>query len=116
MNAPVLDLFAFTEAKERRDAGMARAAAAQDRDTPKWSDIAFAAIERVARRQPHVHVDDILAENVPEPEHYNAWGGVWSRAIKRDIIQRSNQTRPCKRDAKKHAHASPVYFSRIYGS
>lgn len=98
-------------AKARRDAGMARAAAAQG--TP-WSEIAYAAIERVARRQAHVHIDDVLGEGVPQPHHYNAWGAVWMCAIRNDIIQRTNQTRLCATDKRKNAHRYPIYFSRIY--
>lgn len=104
------DLFTFAEAKQRRDTGMARAAEAQGE---KWSDIAYTAIERVARRQVTVHVDDILRENIPAPAHPNAFGSVWLRAIKRGIIQRSNQTKPCTVDPAKHAHRYVVYFSRI---
>lgn len=106
--------FDLDGARQRRDTGMALAAAAQDHDEPRWTDIAYAAIERVARRQPHVHVDDVLAENVPPPAHYNAWGACWMRAIKRGIIQRSNQSRPCRTDSGKHAHQYPIYFSRIH--
>jgi hypothetical protein len=108
------DLFAFAEAKRQRDAGMNIAVDAQDAEVPRWSDIAYAAIERVARRQIHVHVDDVIGENVPRPAHTNAWGAVWTRAIRAGIIQRSNQVRPCRTDPKKHAHQSPVYYSRIY--
>lgn len=105
------DLFAFAEARAQRDAGMASAAA----HSPSFMEAAFQAIERVALRQIHVHVDDVLAEGVPAPHHPNAWGAVWMRAIRAGIIQRSNQTRPCKTDAKKHAHQYPIYFSRVYG-
>lgn len=106
------DLFTYAEAKAQRDAGMARAEA----HSPIFAVAAYAAIERVSRRQAHVHVDDILAENVPEPNHPNAWGAVWAKAIRAGIIQRSNQTRPCATDPKKHAHQYPIYFSRIYRS
>jgi hypothetical protein len=104
------DLFTYAEALALRDAGLAQAASHSHR----FADLAYAAIERVARRQVHVHVDDILAENVPQPNHYNAWGQVWMRAIRDGLLQRSNQTRPCKTDAGKHAHRYPIYFSLIY--
>jgi hypothetical protein len=109
MTAPAADLFSY--AKESRDIGMSLAVSAQG---PRWADIAYAAIERVARRQVHVHVDDVLREGVPDPTHFNAWGAVWMRAIKNGIIQRSNQTRPCTVDPGKHAHSYPIYFSRIH--
>jgi hypothetical protein len=105
------DLFTFAEAKARRDVGMERAAGAQGHC---WAALAYQAIKTAALRQPHVHVDDILAQNIPQPEHPNAWGAVWMRAIRNGIIQHSNQSRPCKTDKRKHAHRYPVYFSRIH--
>ena len=106
------DLFQY--AQQQRDRGMNIAVSAQDAEVPRWSDIAYAAIERVARRQIHVHIDNVLAENVPRPAHANAWGAVWMRAIRNGIIQRSNETRPCKADSGKHAHRYCVYFSCIH--
>lgn len=105
------DLFAYAAAKALRDVGMSRAERAQGQ---RWSDIAYAAIERVARRQVHVHVDDVLREGVPPPAHFNAWGAAWLRAIRNGLIQRSNQTRPCTVDPNKHAHRYVIYFSRIH--
>jgi hypothetical protein len=106
------DLFAY--AQQLRDRGMDVAVSAQDAEVPRWSDIAYAAIERVARRQIHVHIDDVISENVPKPAHANAWGAVWTRAIRNGIIQRSNETRPCKTDVSKHCHRYFIYFSRIH--
>lgn len=104
------DLFAFAEARALRDEGMSLAACAQGQ---RWCDLAYAAIEAIARRQIHVHVDDVLTFGVPQPASPNAWGAVWMRAIKSGIIQRSNQTRPCTVHKRKHAHRYPVYFSRV---
>jgi hypothetical protein len=101
-------------ARDRRDHGMALASHAQERKAPRWTDIAYAAIEDIARRQIHVHVDDVLQAGVPRPKHPNAWGAVWMRAIRNDIIQRTNQTRLCTVDPGKNAHRYPVYFSRIH--
>lgn len=105
------DLFAYAEAKRRRDEGMSLASTAQGQ---QWSDLAYAAIEAIARRQFYVHIDDVLRANVPQPERPNAWGSVWMRAIRNGIIQRSIETRPCTVDRKKNAHRYSVYFSRIY--
>jgi hypothetical protein len=101
----------FDWARERRDQGMSRAVVAQG---PRWADVAYAAIERVAIRQPHVHIDDVLREGVPRPDHYNAWGAVWMRAIRDEIIQRTTETRLCTVDPGKNAHRYPIYFSRIH--
>jgi len=108
--ADQLDLLEY--ARARRDLGMDRAAEAQGKP---WAEIAYAAIERVARRQLEVHVDDVLAEGVPTPRHYNAWGAIWVRAIKNATIQRTNQTRLCATDKRKNAHRYPIYRSLIFG-
>lgn len=97
--------------RDLRDAGMARAEQAQG---PEWGELAYRAIERVARRQVHVHIDDVLSEGVPQPRHHNCWGAIWMKAIRNGIIQRSNQTRICTVDPGKHAHRYTIYFSRIH--
>jgi hypothetical protein len=104
------DLFSFAYAKARRDDGLQRA----DAHAPRFAELAYEAIARVARRQPTVHVDDLAGEDVPLPNHPNAWGAVWMRAIRAGIITRSNQMRPCMSDPKKHAHRCPIYYSRIH--
>lgn len=104
-----LDLLEY--ARSLRDTGMARAQQAQG---PEWSELAYAAIERVARRQVHVHIDDILQEGVPQPRHHNCWGAVWMRAIRSDVIQPTAIRRQCTVDPRKHAHQYPVYFSLIH--
>ena len=106
-----LDLFT---ARERRNTGMARAAAAQERATPCFADGAASAIYWLARCQPTVHIDDLLAACSLRPAHFNAWGAVWKRAIKAGWIERSGEYRP-SRDPKKHMHVSPVYRSCIFG-
>jgi hypothetical protein len=112
MNPGQLDLLEY--ARLRRDDGMAMASQAQDETQPNWSQIAYQAIENIARRQVHIHIDHVLCAGVPQPHHPNAWGSVWMRAIRNGIIQRSSETRPCTVDPIKNAHRYPVYFSRIY--
>jgi hypothetical protein len=105
------DLFAFAEAKRQRDAGMQQAAAhAED-----FCEFAYACLVRIARRQVHLHIDDLLLElDGRRPASPNAMGSIWMRAIRNGVIQHSNQTRPCITDAGKHAHRYPIYFSRIH--
>lgn len=113
--------------EEQRDAGMAAAERAQAKSDPIWAELAYAAIERVALRQPFVHVDDVMAEGVPAPAHFNAWGAVWTKAIrgsKKDnlmpILERVSAGRPAKEKAlpaglrRKHNHRSPIYQSRLF--
>ena len=93
-----------------RDAGMARAIA----PSSHFAAIAYAAIVTVAKRQATVHVDDVLAECSARPRHPNAWGGVWMRAIRAGVIERSGELQHCRVDRGKHAHAYPVYRSCLF--
>ena len=97
-----------------RDDGMALAAEAEDRSSPEFRDIAYRAILNVASRQPTVHIDDVLAECKIRPLHPNAWGSVWTRAIKAGIIRSSGISRRCAVDIKKRKHVYPVYESTIF--
>ena len=109
------DLFDHaTRAAQLRDTGMALAIAAQDNKLPAWSELAYAAIVSLAKRQPTVHVDDVLREFPLRPDHPNAWGAVWMRAIKNGVIFRSGESRPCLTDCGKHRHVYPVYRSGLW--
>jgi hypothetical protein len=107
MNAQ-LDLFA--QARKRRDAGMALAA---DAEREEWKDRAYAALVSVARRSRLVHVDDLLSEFTEEPEHPNAWGSVWMRAVRSGVLRHSGCVRPCKCHPRKNAHQYPIYQSLV---
>jgi hypothetical protein len=95
-----------------RDAGMARAAEAQERETP-FADAAYGVIVAIAQRQSTVHIDDVLSECTARPKHYNAWGAVWMRARRNQIIEHSGTVKPCMTDARKHSHQYPVYRSLV---
>jgi hypothetical protein len=107
-----MDLFAWAEALKKR--GMDRAAEAEERRSPGFQTAAVALIRSIAEQQPTVHVDDVLAASTLEPRHHNAWGAVWSRAIKEGVIAKTGQHRRCKSDTKKHAHDYPVYRSLVF--
>ncbi|MGD9769767.1 MAG: hypothetical protein AB7U62_19200 [Pseudolabrys sp.] len=104
------DLFAFAEAQALRDTGMTQA----EGNAPIFTVRALRAIEAIARRQPEVHIDDVLTVDIGAPAHPNAWGGVWRAAIRRGFIVATGRTRPCETDSKKHAHQYPVYASLIF--
>jgi hypothetical protein len=106
----------FEHAKALRDEGMATAYSAQKEKQPDWGAHAYAAIVTIARTQPTVHIDDVLATINQKPHHANAWGSVWMRAIKNRVIERTGMTRPCETDPKKHAHQYPVYRSLLSGA
>jgi hypothetical protein len=99
-----------------RDLGIDRAASAEARDNPHFHQEALAAIVRIAKRKTTVHVDDVLRECHVRPKHYNAWGAVWMRAVRAQIIEHTGELRPCRADSGKHRHNYPVYRSLVYGA
>lgn len=109
-----MDLFSHAAmAAKLRDAGMALASEAQDRAIPSWSELAYRAIVAVARTQGEVHVDDVLRVFTAKPEHHNAWGAPWMRALKDGVIERTGRVRPSF-DPGKHKHQYPIYRSKIF--
>ena len=98
-----------------RDAGMALATEAQEQEQPGWGERAYQAIVRLAYRQSTVHVDDLLRVFTERPRHFNAWGGVWRRAIADGVITRTGAVREAA-DRRKHRHHYPVYRSEIFGA
>ncbi len=110
MNA--LPLFDHAAALALRDDGMKRAA----EHSPRFADAAYAAIERIARRQLVLFTDDLTAElGDVKPQHPNAFGAVWMKAIRAGLIQRTAETR-ASADPAKHAHQYPIYFSLVFRS
>lgn len=109
------DLFSnAAEAERRKQAGMRLALVAQDEKMPEWSELAYRAIVAIAKRQETVHVDDILREFDAQPVHPNAWGSVWSRAIRDNVIAHSGRVRPCTAHARKNKHNYPIYQSLVF--
>jgi hypothetical protein len=111
------DLFSWadnTTGAALRDAGMTTAAQAQERVAPGWAERAYQAIIAVARQRASVHVDDVLQVFREPPQHPNAWGAVWQKAIREGVITRSGIVRET-RDRRKHRHQYPVYLSALYG-
>jgi hypothetical protein len=96
-----------------RDRGMALAGGAQEQKQPGWGERAYQAIKAVAEVHRFVHVDDVLHSFRERPEHPNAWGSVWQRAIREGVITRSGTVRET-RDGRKHRHQYPVYLSAIF--
>jgi hypothetical protein len=96
-----------------RDAGMQLAVQAQDGKCPEWSELAYAAIVRIAERQEEVHVDDLRREFRLKPDHPNAFGWPWQRAVRDGVLVHSGRMRPSA-DPKKHRHQYPVYFSNLF--
>lgn len=108
------DDYTARQAVALRDVGMIEAEFAETLTASNFSEVAYAAICHVARRQSEVHVDDVLRFCRIKPSHPNAWGAVWMRAIKDGTIIRTGTVRPCLSDAGKHKHNYPVYESGIF--
>src|SRR5690348_2592311 len=100
-----MDLVELADDLKQRGMLLVQAAA------PEWSGRAYVAL---ARRQPSIHVDDMLRAFTDKPSHPNAWGAVWQRAIREHMIIRSERVRACTVDPTKHKHLYPVYMSLIY--
>lgn len=101
-------------AAQLRDRGTSLAALAQDGKSPCWSERAYEALIRVARRQEKLFADDLRAELREPPVHHNAFGSVWMRAIRDGVIVRTAETTH-SREAIRHKHRYPIYSSKIYG-
>jgi hypothetical protein len=108
-------------AEQARDVGMALASAAQKRKSSPWVDAAFQAIKCIAITQATVHVDDVaqaISGWLPEPEHANAWGSVWRKALRHGLIARTGEVKGAGTSfpahAHKHARAYPIYRSLIF--
>lgn len=108
------DDYAARQAIQARDIGMIEAEFAEALTGSDFAEVAYGAICHVARRQAEVHVDDVLRFCKVKPSHPNAWGGVWMRAIKDGVIERTGTVKPCLSDPLKHKHNYPVYRSGVF--
>jgi len=102
------------EAVRLRDVGMVEAELAETLTGSNFSELAYAAICHVARRQSEVHIDDLLRYLKVRPSHPNCMGQIWRRAIKDGVLLKTNTIRPCLSDKGKHLHAYPVYASGLF--
>jgi hypothetical protein len=108
-------------AESARDAGMSRATEAQKRKSANWIESAYQAIKYVAITQETVHVDDVakvIDGWLPEPDHPNAWGSVWRKAMRQGLIARTGEVKGAGTSfpahAHKHARAYPIYRSLVF--
>ena len=111
-HAPVLDLPA---ARAARDRGIARVAAAA---AEGFADQAFAALDRVARVQQRLIVDDIWAAlgsagGIAPTRDKRAMGAVLQRGVREGVILPTPQFQA---SAQKQCHANPrrIWQSRVY--
>jgi hypothetical protein len=100
-------------ARQLRDIGMVEAEFAEALISD-FTELAYAAICHIARRQSEIHVDDVLRHVKGRPSHPNCWGQIWRRAIKEGVLLKTGTVRPCLSDPGKHMHESPVYRSGLF--
>lgn len=93
--------------------GMLSASSAEERDNPGFVARALDAIWYAATSNKFVHVDTVAAIFPERPLHPNAWGSIWTKAVKLGWIERTSFSHKAAIDAGKHAHIYPVYVSRI---
>lgn len=106
--------FDFEAARAARDAGIHRATAHADRVNPKWSDDAYAFLERHARTSPLFTTEDVRAASageVPDPPDSRAWGGVVLRAVRAGLLELDGYM--TARDPKVHCNVVKRWRSRL---
>lgn len=104
-----LPLFDYDQACRLKAEGMERVSG----HSPGFSEQAYQALVRVAKRQLVLFADDLIAElNGLQPNHCNAWGPIYQRAVRDGVIQRTTEVRP-SRVVSKRARLCPVYLSLI---
>jgi len=105
------DLFSYAEGQARKREGMAQVA----EHSQEYFALAYAALERVARRQLVLCADDLTQELrgvSRERPHPNISGPIWQLAIRNGMLQRTTEVRPSA-DPCKRGRMLPVYFSLI---
>lgn len=109
----MMDLFELAESEAQRDAGMKLAADHADAAHVGWHDRAYEFLVEFAK-----HHDNFISEDVsdaailadePQPPTLRAWGTVYRRAVKNDVIIQIGAGRSRRR----HASICPKWGSLI---
>jgi hypothetical protein len=107
-----MDLFAFAEAE--RDAGMKQAVDHANETHPHWSDRAYDFLKRYAKENAEFISEDVsdaaIAAGEPQPPTLRAWGQIYRRAVKDDVIIQVGAGRSRRR----HASICPRWGSCVY--
>lgn len=105
----------FDAARLARDTAIQRAIDHADRVEPKWSEQAYAFLDRYLRTHAQLTSEDVrdaAAGEVPEPPNLRAWGGVFQRAARAGAIQRAGYD--TARDPRVHCNVVTVWKSLLY--
>lgn len=100
-------------AAQLRDRGASLAEHHADMVSPLWSERAYKALLRVARRQEKLFADDVRAELNEAPASPNAFGAVWLKAIRDGVVTRTHETIH-SREPRRHKHRYFLYRSNLY--
>ena len=108
-----LDLFQHAAAMER-DVGMMRAARHAEQVHSSWNDQAYAFLVAFAKTHQSFISEDVSDASrevdFPQPPTDRAWGSVYRRAIKDDVIIQVGAGRSRRR----HASICPRWGSNVY--
>lgn len=108
--APLLDLM---EGRRRAERGMSLAGSGDAAAREAFRQQAMAAIITLARTQEFLFVDDLVGMLTVDPPHFNCWGGVWQRAMKDGVVEKTDRFRKTAQPSK-HAHEYRIYKSKLY--
>lgn len=97
----MMDLFQHAELE--RDRGMVRAALHAAETHERWNDRAYAFLVEYARQHPNFISEDVSDASkeagFPQPPTDRAWGSVYIKAIKNDVIIQVGAGRSRRRNA-----------------
>jgi hypothetical protein len=112
MSAAQLDLLSYSPAAQR-DSGMLQAARHAEEVHENWNDRAYAFLVEYARHHPNFISEDVSDASIkvgfPQPETLRAWGSVYIKAIRNDVIIQVGAGRSRRR----HASICPRWGSLI---
>lgn len=109
-----MDLFQFAEAQ--RDVGMLRAARHAEEVHLHWNDQAYQFLVAFAQRNKEFISEDVSDASkkvgFPQPPTDRAWGSIYRKACKNDVIIQVGSGRSRRR----HASICPRWGSLVYRS
>lgn len=95
--------------------GMARALEHAEDVCPAWGDVAFAWLERYARRHERFQSEDVSDASIEyglvQPPTLKAWGSIYVRAAKAGIIRKVGYVPSRYR----HSSPTPEWASLVFG-
>lgn len=98
-----MDLFEMADSIAARNAGMSIAADNADAHHIGWTDRAFEFLKSYARTHSSFISEDVsdaaILAGEPQPPTLRAWGSVYRRAIKDDVIIQNGSGRSRRRNA-----------------